>query len=490
MRAVADDTRSPSHEAGDLAGRDPVRPAARASARTRRAPLRATGDRAWHRLGAVAQLDASRRGRRRGRATRAVERNACGWPAPARGPTTTRFVGASVARTYSGSPVGDAEPAALADRVTGVAAVAAEHVAREVDDLAGALARRRRGARGSGRGSCRRGSRGPGSRASPRPSRLGRARDARAPRAWSGRPSGKRRRASSCGSSAGEHVGLVLAAGRRRGRAAGRRRRPRCGRSGRSTSALAPSAVGQRQHRVEAHQAVAAHAGVRRAAGRVLGEIVVDHRLAEAVLAGRGSGAAGPVECASARAVSTACGEQQLRSPSPSWSAQSLRVTATTSCTVRAASRCAATALSTPPLIATSIRLWPGGPGGASLRARAVRQRPVQRVGREVRGVELAGRQAAELAVRPRCRDPCGVERRFSSSASTTHALPAASVAPQPSASKVTRVRRPSSTHTRDANHVAAGRAPGAADERARRARARARAAPSGAARRDASLRV
>jgi hypothetical protein len=61
-----------------------------------------------------------------------------------------------------------------------------------------------------------------------------------------------------------------------------------------------------------------------------------------------------PIEWASRRACATAEAEQQLRSPSFSGSDHSSRVTATAS-PVRAHSS-AATALSTPPLIATSVR--------------------------------------------------------------------------------------------------------------------------------------
>ena len=62
-----------------------------------------------------------------------------------------------------------------------------------------------------------------------------------------------------------------------------------------------------------------------------------------------------PSECASARAPSTACGEQQLRAPSLWRSAQSFTVTATTSAP-RSRSSSAATAESTPPEIATATR--------------------------------------------------------------------------------------------------------------------------------------
>ena len=62
-----------------------------------------------------------------------------------------------------------------------------------------------------------------------------------------------------------------------------------------------------------------------------------------------------PSEWASARAPSTASGEQQALAPSVSGSAQSLTVTATTSAP-RSRSSSAATALSTPPDMATATR--------------------------------------------------------------------------------------------------------------------------------------
>ena len=97
--------------------------------------------------------------------------------------------------------------------------------------------------------------------------------------------------------------------------------------------------------------------------------------------------------CASARAPSTACGEQQLRSPSVAGSAQSSSVTATTSSPASSASWAAA-ALSTPPLIATSVRRELGAqPRGAVLGGRA--ERAVERVGRQRR------RRGAWRAIRP-----------------------------------------------------------------------------------------
>ena len=74
-----------------------------------------------------------------------------------------------------------------------------------------------------------------------------------------------------------------------------------------------------------------------------------------------------PRPCASSRAPRTACAEQQLDSPSFSGSDHSSSVTPTASRAVLRATSSAATALSTPPLIATSVRRG----DGASARARA-----------------------------------------------------------------------------------------------------------------------
>ena len=86
------------------------------------------------------------------------------------------------------------------------------------------------------------------------------------------------------------------------------------------------------------------------------------------------------------------------------------------------------------------------GKGGVA--PRRVGQRPVQGVGREVGGVA-----ACRARGRPAPPRSTLAEIRAASSTvfpwvSKAHALPAAIVAPQPSASKVTRVSRPSSTHT------------------------------------------
>ena len=170
------------------------------------------------------------------------------------------------------------------------------------------------------------------------------------------------------------------------------------------------------------------------------------------------------MECASARAPSTACGEQQLRSPSPSWSAQSFSVTATTSAPSRAA-RSAATALSTPPLIATTTRPGfgaasassPAAQAAARARCRASEARsaawnfPAERPPSSPE-TSVAPTRAASSTLRP--------------STSDTTALPAAIAAPQPSASNVTCAMRPSREHQCHPHEVAAGSAAGAAHVR------------------------
>ncbi len=124
--------------------------------------------------------------------------------------------------------------------------------------------------------------------------------------------------------------------------------------------------VGELEHRVEAHVTVAAHARVRGLPRRV----AVDERLTTPA---RNSSRRSIVKCgssiawASARAWATAVAEQQLRSASFSRSAHSSSVTAAVG--PAAAHRCATTALSTPPLIATSVRGSPVCGAGTTPRA-------------------------------------------------------------------------------------------------------------------------
>ena len=106
----------------------------------------------------------------------------------------------------------------------------------------------------------------------------GLARRARAPRGLVSSPSGKRSRASVAGATRGEHVRLVL--GRVGGARAAARRRvtPRVVAGGEVGRA---EAVGELEHRVEPHVAVAAHARVRRLARRVAGQERLDDAGAE-----------------------------------------------------------------------------------------------------------------------------------------------------------------------------------------------------------------
>ena len=101
-----------------------------------------------------------------------------------------------------------------------------------------------------------------------------------------------------------------------------------------------------------------------------------------------------PIPCASERATRTACAEQHDASASFSSSAHSSSVTATASPPARAHSS-AATAESTPPLMATSVRR--GSARERRVGAGGEAERAVQRVGRQLGGVQLAGREPAQL---------------------------------------------------------------------------------------------
>ena len=143
-------------------------------------------------------------------------------------------------------------------------------------------------------GGCRPGSTGPGSRAGARPADRRARRCARTSGLVSS-PSGKRRRASDSGESAPERVALVLAPDRRPSAAAARARAHRRGHArvvaGRERRRAQP--VGEVEHRVEAHGAVAAHARIRRQAGRVVGRATVRPRRRGTRRAGRSRSAAG-----------------------------------------------------------------------------------------------------------------------------------------------------------------------------------------------------
>ena len=207
-----------------------------------------------------------------------------------------------------------------------------EPAARAVDDLARADPRARRGGRGTRACPRRRGSRGPGSRpwrrprgrrraASSRTSRLGQIAEREAqPRE---RLRAQARRACRSGPWPGRAA---------RGQQRARRRRRRCARSGRWRALAAPSRSARaiiasiRSSPLQTTQGFGRAArprsrrGTRRPPPPRNCSLEVERQVRDARADGR-----------AARAPSTASGEQQLRSPSVRRSAQSFRVTATTS---------------------------------------------------------------------------------------------------------------------------------------------------------------
>ena len=116
-----------------------------------------------------------------------------------------------------------------------------------------------------------------------------------------------------------------------------------------------------------------------------------------------------PIECASDRAWATAEAEQQLRSASFSGSAHSSSVTASVGAP-EALTRCAATVLSTPLLIATSV--GPRISRELSLGAHRRAQRAGERIGGHLGGVQLGDAQPAELVGDLAGADPGDVEDR------------------------------------------------------------------------------
>ena len=145
------------------------------------------------------------------------------------------------------------------------------------------------------------------------------------------------------------------------------------------------------------------------------------------------------------RAPSTACGEQQLFSPSVAGSAHSSSVTATTSSPASSASWAAA-ALSTPPLIATSVRrgLWRsrGLPARATAPSERCRASAVSCAACRFGGTRPPS--AATTSAVP----TAAASRKVPPSTSSTTALPAAISAPQPSASKPASTTLSPSTRT------------------------------------------
>ena len=112
-----------------------------------------------------------------------------------------------------------------------------------------------------------------------------------------------------------------------------------------------------------------------------------------------------PIPCATERASRTASAEQQDAAASFSTSRHSSSVTAIASSPTSSA----ATAESTPPLIATSVRAR----RRHGCRPRSGAQRAVQRVRGEIRRVQLARREPAELLDDRARPDPRGVEQQL-----------------------------------------------------------------------------
>ena len=196
----------------------------------------------------------------------------------------------------------------------------------------------------------------------------------------------------------GEHVALVLARVRAR-----RQERPvLVARDARVVAGGEPGRAeraGERQHRVEAHLAVAAHARVGRAPPRRSRSGSRPPPRRGSARAGRASRAGCPCGGPARARPARRRGEQQLRSPSVAGSDHSSSVTATTSSPASSAS-CAAAALSTPPLIATSVRR--GLAAQAAARRRGPRRR-ARGAARRPRARRRAGpRAAARRARRPR----------------------------------------------------------------------------------------
>ena len=163
---------------------------------------------------------------------------------------------------------------------------------------------------------------------------------------------------------------------------------------------------------------------------------------------------------ASARALRTALAEQHERSASFSGSRQSSSVTATGSAPSSCAHSSAATALSTPPDIATSVRSALGV--SAASAATAVPEGAGERVGGEVGRVQLAEAQAAERGGDLVDPDARGVEQRARRRRARPPRSRRRSSPRSPSASKPASVTRsPVDARGRSAQVTAGGR-PGA----------------------------
>ena len=179
---------------------------------------------------------------------------------------------------------------------------------------------------------------------------------------------------------------------RRRSGAAGRRRRRPRARSGRWPARRRPAARRARSSRRGARGRCSARTGS--GSGRPRDRRgTATRRRRGTPRAGRASGAGSPISWASARAPRTAEAEQHERSASLSRSAHSSRVTPTVSPPRPHSS--AATALSTPPLMATSVR--PGVGSESRVGANGGAEGAVQGIRGELGGVMLGRAQAAEL---------------------------------------------------------------------------------------------
>ena len=274
--------------------------------------------------------------------------------------------------------------------------------------------------------------------------------------------SGKRSRPSSAGGERREHVGLVLGGvgGGREQRALAVVDDPRVV-AGRQSRGAEP--VGERDHRLDPHLAVADHARVRGPPGAVAGDELADHRPAELLLeverqvrdaraSGRARGRRAPPPASSSSA------RRRWR-----WSAHSFSVTATTSAP-RSRSSSAATAESTPPLIATSTRSPArrrlGERTSPTPRRRRARDAARRRRARP-RGVP--GARARRAPRRPRPAPIGAASSTGSPSASSVTAAPAARAAAQPSASNDAVGDATAVDRQRDPDQVAARRAAGGA---------------------------
>ena len=290
-----------------------------------------------------------------------------------------------------------------------------------------------------------------------------RRRRARAPRGFVRSASGKRSRPSVAGRQRREHVGLVLGRVVRRRPAAGPRRHRRPARSGRWRGVDAPEPVGERDHRVDAKLAVADHAGVRRSPCRVAARRTRRRPAPKGLLEiQRQVGM--PIEWASARAPSTASGEQQLRAPSLCRSAHSFSVTATTSAPALALAAArrprSRPRRSSPPARA---RRWAAVRQRDARRGRG-RQRAVKGVRGELRRVAALRGEAAERLRYSAGADPRPPRARVRALGQLGDGRGGGRVAAaQPSASKVAASIAPSAitteTRTRSPHTEPAGRA-------------------------------